>query len=312
MTRYIAHRLVTTIPVMGIVALIVFAMIRLTGDPAAILAGDTASSDQIDALRRSMGLDKPLYVQLALWIGQLVRGDLGVSLVSQVPVTKIIAERLGPTLALTVGTIIVSVVIAVFMGVVAARKHGSLLDRGVMAFSVFGFSVPAFITGYILIELFAIWLGVLPVQGYKPLSDGIGPFLSHLVLPVITLSASYIALIARISRTSVLEVIQEDFIRTARSKGLDERGVLMHHALRNAAVPIVTVIGTGVAVLIGGVVVTESVFNIPGLGRLVVESVLARNYPVIQGLVLFFSFFYIIINLAIDVLYTVIDPRIRY
>lgn len=312
MTRYIAHRLVTTIPVMGVVAIIVFAMIRLTGDPAAILAGDTASSDQIDALRRSLGLDKPLYVQFVVWVGQLVRGDLGVSLASQVPVTKLIAERLGPTLALTAGTIVVSVAIAVLLGVVAARKQGSLLDRGVMAFSVLGFSVPAFITGYILIEFFAIWLRILPVQGYKPLSDGIVPFLSHLILPVVTLSASYVALIARISRTSILEVIREDFIRTARSKGLNEQGVVMHHALRNAAVPIVTVIGTGVAVLIGGVVVTESVFNIPGLGRLVVESVLARDYPVIQGLILLFSVFYIAINLVIDVLYTVIDPRIRY
>lgn len=312
MTRYIAHRLVTTIPVMGVVAVIVFAMIRLTGDPAAILAGDTASSDQIDALRRSLGLDKPLYFQFVVWIGQLVHGDLGVSLASQVPVTKLIGERLGPTLALTVGTIVVSVVIAVLLGVVAARKHGSWVDRGVMAFSVFGFSVPAFITGYILIELLAVWLKILPVQGYKPPSDGILPFLSHLILPVVTLSASYVALIARISRTSILEVIQEDFIRTARSKGLNERSVVMHHALRNAAVPIITVVGTGVAVLIGGVVVTESVFNIPGLGRLVVESVLARDYPVIQGLILLFSAFYIVINLVIDVLYTVIDPRIRY
>lgn len=312
MTRYFVHRLGATIPVIGIVAVIVFAMIRLTGDPAAILAGDTATSDQIDALRRSLGLDKPLYVQFALWIGQLVHGDLGVSLVSQVPVTKLIMERLGPTLALTVGTIVVSVAVAVLLGVVAARKHGSLVDRCVMAFSVLGFSVPAFITGYVLIELFAIWLRVLPVQGYTPLRDGVIPFLSHLILPVITLSASYIALIARISRTSILEVIREDFIRTARSKGLSERGVLLHHALRNAGVPIVTVIGTGIAVLVGGVVVTESVFNIPGLGRLVVEAVLARDYPVIQGLILFFSLFYVVINLAVDVLYTVIDPRIRY
>jgi peptide/nickel transport system permease protein len=310
---YIARRLLATIPVMGMVALIVFAILRLTpGDPAVILAGDMATPQQLEQIRRTMGLDQPMYLQFLSWLGQLVRGDLGTSLISQVPVTSLIADRLGPSVALAVCTIVLSVLIAVPLGVLAASRHGSLIDRGVMAFSVFGFSVPVFLKAYLLILLFSISLGWLPVQGYKPLSGGFVEFAERMVLPVIALSASYIALIARIARTSILEVIGEDFIRTARAKGLKESAVLLQHALRNAAVPIVTIIGVGVAALISGVVVTESVFNLPGLGRLVVEAVLARDYPVIQGLILLFSFTYILINLTVDILYTVFDPRIRY
>lgn len=313
MVGYIARRLLATIPVMGMVALIVFAILRLTpGDPAVVLAGDMATPQQLEQIRRNMGLDQPIYLQFLSWLGQLVRGDLGTSLISQVPVTSLIADRLGPSLALAVCTIVLSVLIAVPLGVLAAARHGSLIDRGVMAFSVFGFSVPVFLKGYLLILLFSISLGWLPVQGYKPLSAGFVEFAERMVLPVIALSASYIALIARIARTSILEVIGEDFIRTARAKGLKESAVLLQHALRNAAVPIVTIIGVGVAALISGVVVTESVFNLPGLGRLVVEAVLARDYPVIQGLILLFSFVYILINLTVDILYTVFDPRIRY
>ncbi|MDB5946949.1 MAG: putative transporter permease protein [Ramlibacter sp.] len=295
------------------VALIVFAILRLTpGDPAAVLAGDMATPGQLAQIRSNMGLDQPMYLQFISWVLQLLRGDLGVSLISQVPVTSLIGDRVGPSLALAVGTIVLSVLVAVPLGVLAASRHGSLLDRGVMAFSVFGFSVPVFLKGYLLILLFSITLGWLPVQGYKPMEAGFVDFAQRLALPVIALSASYIALIARITRTSVLEVIGEDFIRTARAKGVKESAVLMQHALRNAAVPIVTIIGAGVAALISGVVVVESVFNLPGLGRLVVESVLARDYPVIQGLILLFSFVYILINLVVDILYTVFDPRIRY
>lgn len=310
---YIARRLLATVPVMAMVALIVFAILRLTpGDPAVVLAGDMATPQQLAQIRAQMGLDRPIHLQFVGWLGQLLRGDLGVSLTSQLPVTQLIADRMGPSIALAVGTIVLSVIVAVPLGVLAASRHGSLLDRSVMAFSVFGFSVPTFLKGYLLILLLALQFEWLPVQGYKPLSEGFWAFAERLVLPVISLSASYIALIARISRTSILEVIGEDFIRTARAKGLKESTVLMHHALRNAAVPIVTIIGVGVAALISGVVVTESVFNLPGLGRLVVESVLARDYPVIQGLILLFSFVYILINLMVDVLYTVFDPRIRY
>jgi peptide/nickel transport system permease protein len=251
-------------------------------------------------------------VQFILWLGQIVRGDLGISLISGVPVAQMIADRIGPTLALSTTIIVFSVVIAVPLGVIAAWRQGTLLDRSTSAFSVLGFSMPVFVIGYLLILLFSIELGWLPVQGYRPLSDGFWPFLSRLILPTLALGSAYIALIARITRTSVLEVMGEDYIRTARAKGLKENSILVNHALRNASVPIVTIIGVGITHLIGGVVVTETVFNLPGLGRLVVEAVLARDYPVIQGLILLFSFACILINLLVDVLYTVLDPRIRY
>lgn len=313
MLAYIARRLLATLPVMAMVAVVVFAILRLTpGDPAAIIAGDSATAEQLAQMRVHMGLDKPIYVQFFVWMMQLARGDLGLSLISGVPVAGIIGDRIGPTVALGTSIIVFSVIVAIPLGVVAAWRQGSLLDRAIMAFSVFGFSVPVFVIGYVLILVFAIQLGWMPVQGYRPLADGLWPFLQRLVLPTLALSTAYIALLARITRTSILEVMGEDFIRTARAKGLSEAVVLRRHALANAAVPIVTIIGVGVAALISGVVVTESVFNLPGLGRLVVEAVLARDYPVIQGLILFFSFIYIMINLVIDVVYTVFDPRIRY
>jgi peptide/nickel transport system permease protein len=304
---------VATLPVVGTVAIVVFAILRLTpGDPAAIIAGDSATSEQLQQIRAHMGLDKPVVVQFFLWLAQLLSGDLGISLVSQVPVSQLIADRIGPTIALATSIIAFSVIVAIPLGVLAAWRQGTLLDRLVSAFAVFGFSVPVFVIGYLLILLFSIQLGWLPVQGYRPLSAGFWPFAERLILPTLALSSAYIALIARITRTSILEVMGEDYIRTARAKGLKESAVLVRHALGNAAVPIVTIIGVGIATLIGGVVVTESVFNLPGLGRLVVESVLARDYPVIQGLILFFSLVYILINLLIDVLYTLFDPRIRY
>ena len=313
MLVYIARRLVATLPVMGTVAIVVFAILRLaTGDPAAIIAGDSATSEQLQHIRAQMGLDKPIYVQFLLWLVQLLRGDLGVSLISGVPVSGMIADRIGPTVALGTAIIVFSVIVAIPLGVMAAWRQGTLLDRSVTAFSVFGFSVPVFVNGYLLILLFSIALGWLPVQGYRPLGAGFWPFFERLILPTLALSTAYIALITRITRTSVLEVMGEDYIRTARAKGVKESTVLIRHALRNAAVPIVTIIGVGIATLISGVVVTESVFNLPGLGRLVVEAVLARDYPVIQGLIMFFSFVYILINLLVDVLYTVFDPRIRY
>ena len=313
MLAYIARRLVATLPVMGTVAIVVFAILRLTpGDPAAIIAGDSATSEQLQHIRAQMGLDKPIYVQFLLWLVQLLRGDLGVSLISGVPVSGMIADRIGPTVALGTAIIVFSVIVAIPLGVMAAWRQGTLLDRSVTAFSVFGFSVPVFVNGYLLILLFSIALGWLPVQGYRPLGAGFWPFFERLILPTLALSTAYIALITRITRTSILEVMGEDYIRSARAKGVKESTVLIRHALRNAAVPIVTIIGVGIATLISGVVVTESVFNLPGLGRLVVEAVLARDYPVIQGLIMFFSFVYILINLLVDVLYTVLDPRIRY
>ncbi len=313
MFNFILRRMFAAIPVMAMVAVIVFAILRLTpGDPAAIIAGDSATAEQLDQIRRVMGLDQPIYTQFFMWVGQLLSGDLGVSLLSGTQVSDMIMQRMGPSLALALSTIILSVLVAVPLGILAAWRQGKVFDRFVMATSVLGFSVPVFVTAYLLILVFSLKLGWFPVQGYKPLDEGVWPFMKSLVLPTIALSTVYVALIARITRTSIIEVMGEDFIRTARAKGLRERSVLLGHALRNAAVPIVTIIGVGVALLISGVVVTESVFNLPGLGRLVVEAVLGRDYPVIQALILLFALVYVLINLVVDTLYTVFDPRIRY
>ena len=313
MLAFIVRRLLATIPVLGMVALFVFLMLRLTpGDPAAVIAGDNATAVQIEAIRDQLGLNQPILTQFVIWLGDLLRGDLGESFFFKKQVSELILLRIEPTLSLAIVTIIITVLIAVPLGVIAAYKHGSGIDRLVMGFSVIGFSVPVFVLGYLLIYLFAIELKWFPVQGYKSIADGFWPFIHRLILPGFTLSVIYIALIARITRASVLEVLGEDYIRTAYAKGLTNRMVLMRHALRNAAVPIVTVIGIGIALLIGGVVVTESVYNIPGLGRLTVDAVLGRDYPTIQAVILVFSFVYVLINLVIDLAYTLLDPRIRY
>lgn len=313
MFGYLAKRILSTIPVVGVVAVFTFLLLRLSpGDPATIMAGDSASAAMVEEMRQRMGLDQPLVVQFLIWVTRLLQGDLGVSLHSNVPVASIIASRIWPTLALAASTMMVSIVVAVPLGLLAARARGTSIDRFVMSLAVLGFSTPVFVTGYLLVYFLSIQAGWFPVQGYNALHQGLGAFLQTLTLPTLSLSAVYIALIARISRSSVLEVLGEDFIRTARAKGAKEISVFMRHALRNAAVPIVTVIGLGAAFMIGGVVVTESVFNIPGVGRLVVEAVLARDYPVIQALILLFSFSYILINLVIDIIYVFIDPRIRY
>jgi len=313
MLAFVAKRVLATIPVMGVVALFVFLILHLSpGDPATVIAGDYASPSDVERIRAKLGLDQPIVVQFGKWIWSLLQGDLGVSIFSDLPVAKLIGQRIEPTLMLSLTTVIFTVIVAVPLGVIAAWKAGSWIDRGIMIFAVAGFSIPVFVLGYMLIYEFSLDLGWFPVQGYKSPFDGIGPFLRHITLPTLTLSVIYIALIARITRASVLEILGEDYIRTARAKGQTETKVLISHALKNAAVPIVTVIGLGVALLIGGVVVTESVYNVPGLGRLVVDAILKRDYPIIQGLILMFSFVYILINLVIDIVYTLVDPRIRY
>lgn len=313
MLSYILRRLAATVPVMLIVAIFVFLMLRLTpGDPAAIIAGDTANAEQVAQIRNRLGLDEPILSQFVLWLGNILRGDFGESFFFKKSVAELIVGRLEPTAALALCTIVIAVGVAVPLGVLAAYKQGSWVDRIVMGFSVMGFSVPVFVIGYALIYLFAIKLAWVPVQGYQPIANGFWGFLQRLILPSVTLSVVYIALIARMTRASVLETLGEDYIRTARAKGQVERKVLFNHALRNAAVPIITVIGLGVALLIGGVVVTESVYTIPGLGRLTVDAVLARDYPTIEAVILLFSLAYVLINLGVDLLYTVFDPRIRY
>jgi len=295
------------------VAVLVFLLLRLTpGDPAAIMAGDAASTEQIERIRAGLGLDRPVVVQFGIWLGKVLSGDLGESFYYRIKVAELIGQRLEPTFALSALTIFFAVFIAVPLGVIAASRFGGWFDRALMGFSVLGFSVPVFVLAYLLIWLVSLQLGWLPVQGYSRLAEGFWPFLEHLILPAITLSVIYIALIARVTRASVLEALGEDYIRTARAKGLPEFRVLVRHALANAAVPIATVIGIGIAILIGGVVVTESVYAIPGLGRLTVDAVLARDFPTIQGVILFFSFVYVLVNLLIDLSYVFLDPRIRY
>jgi len=298
---------------MGVVALFVFLLLHLSpGDPATVIAGDYASPADIARIRAQLGLDQPLYIQFTNWLVQLSRGDLGVSIFSNLPVSQLILQRVEPTLSLALLTLFIAIFVAVPLGILAAWKAGTWIDRTVMAFSVLGFSTPVFVLGYALIYVFALKLGLFPVQGFVSVSDGLMPFLHRLILPSITLSVIFIALFTRITRASILEILNEDYIRTARAKGLGDLSILSRHALPNAAVPIITVIGIGFALLIGGVVVTESVYNIPGLGRLTVDAVLRRDYPVIQGIILVFSALYVLVNLIIDILYVALDPRIRF
>ena len=313
MLQLVARRVLATIPVMGVVALTVFALLHLTpGDPAVIIAGDYATTQDIDRIRARLGLDRPLLTQAGIWLTSVVRGDLGTSIYSGLPVTRLIGQRVGPTAALTALAMVISVALAVPLGVLAAWRQGSWLDRIVMLFSVSGFSMPVFWLGFLLVWVFAIQWGVLPVQGYQPIDAGPWQFLRHLVLPAVTLSLVYMALIARMTRASMLGVLSEDYIRTAFAKGLAPRRVLLSHALKAASLPVVTIIGVGFALLIGGAVVTESVFALPGLGRLTVDAIVRRDYPVIQGVVLVVSGVYVLLNLVIDLAYVVLDPRIRY
>ncbi|PYM28460.1 MAG: peptide ABC transporter [Candidatus Rokuibacteriota bacterium] len=313
MLAEILRRLVATIPVMVVVALAVFALLHVTpGDPAVIIAGDYATGDDIARIRTRLGLDQPFHVQVGIWLGRIVRGDLGTSIFSGLPVATLIGQRAATTIWLTLFAMLISVGIGVPAGVVAAWRRGSWIDRAVMVFAVSGFSMPTFWLGFILVYVFAITAGWLPVQGYLPMASGLWPFFSHLILPALTLSLVYMALIARMTRASMLGVLEEDYIRTAFAKGLAPRWVLIRHALKNASLPVVTIIGIGFALLIGGAVVTESVFALPGLGRLTVDAIVRRDYPVIQGVLLVVSGVYVLINLVVDVLYVVLDPRIRY
>jgi len=313
MLSYILRRLFGVIPVMVVVGVFVFSLLHLSpGDPAAIIAGDNTSEENIARIRTSLGLDRPLLEQFGSWAWATLQGDLGVSMFSNVPVTELVQQRMGPTFSLAFTTMTVAVVIAVTLGVLAAWKAGSLLDRAVMGLAVAGFSVPVFVVGYIMVYFIALQWRWLPVQGYTPLTEGFWPWLRHLILPSFALGLAYVALIARITRASMLEVLDEDYIRTARAKGVANLSMLLRHALKNAAVPIITVIGIGVALLISGVVITESVFNIPGIGRLVVDAISRRDYPVIQGVMIIFAAIDVLINLLIDISYSFIDPRIRY
>jgi peptide/nickel transport system permease protein len=313
MLAFLLRRILATVPVLVIVALIVFLMLRLApGDPAAAILGDNASGNAMQGVRAQLGLEQTIPVQFVQWATRLASGDLGESYFLKQSVAGLIAQRIQPTLSLAALTLVFTVLIAVPLGVLAAWRHGGWLDRALMGFSVLGFSIPAFVIGYVLIWAVSLKAGWLPVQGYVRLEEGLLPWLRHLILPAVTLSIIYVALIARVTRAAVAEAMTEDYVRTARAKGVSEAGVLVRHALANAAVPIVTVIGIGIALLIGGVVVTETVFAIPGLGQLTVDAVLSRDYPLIQAITLFFSFLYVLVNLLVDLSYLALDPRIRY
>jgi peptide/nickel transport system permease protein len=313
MGAYIVRRILSTIVVMLIVGVCVFLLLHIApGDPAGIIAGDYTSPENILAIRRRLGLEDPIIVQFGRWCWRLLHGDLGISIFSDVPVMTLIVQRMQPTISLTAITLVFSVLTAVTAGVLAGWRAGGLLDRALMGFAALGFSVPVFVLGYVLIYFVAIRWRLLPVQGYVPIQNGFWPWLSHLIMPAFALGLAYVALIARITRTSMLEVLAEDYIRTARAKGATNTSTLLHHALKNAGVPIVTVIGIGVALLISGVVITETVFNVPGIGRLTVDAISNRDYPIIQGVMIVFSGVYVLINLGVDLIYTIIDPRIRY
>lgn len=313
MLGYVLRRLAATVPVLVLVALLVFFLLRLTpGDPAILIAGDQATTAQIAEIREKLGFDRPLAEQLLTYAGQLARGDLGASIFSGMAVTQLIAMRVEPTAMLALVAIVLALIIAVPLGTLAAVRAGSAFDRAVMAFAMLGFSSPVFVIAFLLVYVFALGLGWFPTQGYVPLAKGLGPCLNSLALPGLTLALLYAALIARITRASLLEVLAEDYMRTARAKGLMPARVVLRHALKNAAIPIVTVVGVGIAALLGGVVVTETVFNIPGLGRLTTDAILRRDYPVVQGLILVFSALYVLINLLVDLSYVLFDPRVQY
>lgn len=308
----ILKRILVTVPVMAVVAVFVFLLIHISpGDPAAVMAGDNATAEEVDNIRKGMGLDKPLLQQFAIWSGNILRGDLGTSISNQRPVAELIGQRVGPTVSIAVWTMIFAVVLAIPLGILAAYRAGTAVDRSVMLLSVLAFSVPVFLIGYLFVYLFSITLGWLPVQGYRPMSDGLLTYFKHLVLPCSTLGLVYMALLTRMTRATMIEALGEDYIRTARAKGLGIKAVIWH-ALKNAANPIVTTIGVGIALLIGGVVVTETVFAIPGIGRLTIDAVLRHDYPVIQGVLLVASGVYVLINLLVDLSYRLFDPRIRY
>lgn len=313
MLNFLFRRVLAVMPVLMVVAIIVFMMLRMTpGDPAAVIVGDGASADDIDRVRTELGLDKALPVQFLAWLGQVLQGDLGYSFFYKMEVSQLIAQRLGPTLSVAGWTMVLTVLMAVPLGLLAAWRRGGWLDRSIMAASVAGLSIPVFVGGYVLIWLFSMQLGWLPSQGYTPYDQGMLPWLRGLALPCLTLAVLYTALIARVTRAAVSEALTEDFVRTVRAKGVSEVRLMLRHALTNAAVPIVTVIGLSLAGLISGVVVTETIFAIPGVGQLTVDAVLSRDYPLIQGITVFFSLLYVVINLLVDLSYLMLDPRIRY
>lgn len=310
--KYIIKRIFSLIPVLFVVSIVIFGIIHITpGDPAAVILGQEATPEQIEQLREQLGLNEPLHLQYFHWVLGVVQGDLGTSYFMKEPVTQAIFEHLKPTLSVAVLAMIVSLIIAIPIGIAAANRRGTVTDQSIMGFALLGMSVPSFLLGLFLILFFGVKLGWLPVAGYQPMSNGLWNHLKYLIMPAISLGSIQAALIARMTRTSMLEVLNTNYIKTARAKGVKDRKIIYVHALRNAFLPILTVIGSTLGSLMAGAVVTETIFNIPGIGQLIINSVERRDYAVIQGVVLFVTVLYVFINLVIDLLYGVIDPRVR-
>ena len=313
MFAYSVRRILMTLPVMLFVALFVFGLLSLTpGDPAVLIAGEDATQQDIERIRSALGLDQPFLIRFAEWLWRVAHGDLGQSLFTGLPVTHMISQRLAPTLTLMLMTLVCSILIAIPLGALSAWRHHSAFDRLMLMLAVLSFSVPSFVVCYLLAWIFGLEIKWLPVQGYVPFSQGIWASMRTLILPTFALCSVYVALITRITRATLLETLTQDYIRTARAKGVGNKGILFRHALKNVAVPVITIIGSGVALLISGAVVTETVFSIPGIGRLTVDAILRRDYPIIQGVILMFSLMYVMINLLVDLLYRAFDPRIKY
>jgi len=310
---YLVRRLLALIPVALVVATVAFVLIHLApGDPASIIAGPDAGPDDVRRISRQLGLDQPWPMQMLQWYGRLLQGDLGQSIFLRKPVTEAILDRVEPTLLLTLGATVISIVLGVPAGVLSARYHNTATDQAFMALALLGISIPGFLLGLLFILFFGVWLGWFPVAGYSPLEYGVLATLRSLVMPAFALGLVQSALIARIARSSMLDVLREQFITAGRAKGLGEPAVVYKHAFKNAMIPTITIIGISFAILMSGAVVVETVFNIPGLGRLIISAVLRRDYPVIQGVVLCVAGVYMLINLAVDLSYLVIDPRVKY
>ena len=302
-----------SIPVMLVVGLFTFSLLYLTpGDPAAIILGDQATVEDLERIREKLGLNEAFHIRFGKWLGTVLSGDLGDSLFSNRKVTSLIWARVQPTISLTVLSLSLAVGTGVPLGILAAYKANTWIDRVVMVASVLGIAVPSFVMGFLVMWLFGIKFQIFPVAGFSPITEGFGDYMKHLAMPALTISMAFMALIARMTRASMMEVLQEDYIRTARAKGLGNRLVLFRHALKNAMLPVLTIIGLGLAGLVAGLVVVETVFAVPGLGRLVTDAISRRDYPVIQGVILTVSAVYIFVNLLVDVLYAYMDPRIRY
>jgi peptide/nickel transport system permease protein len=312
MLGFIVKRLLMALPVLVVVSFVVFGLLLLSPtDPAAVIAGDYATPAAVEALRVKMGLDQPLLFQYFHWVHQLLEGNFGVSIYENRPVIAMIAERAEPTISLAICVVILTTLFAVPLGVVSAWFAGRPLDRGTMAFAAIGTATPIFLFAYLLIGLFSKTLAMLPSYGFVSIREGVGPFLAHIALPTLTAGIAYGALVARVARASMLDALHQEYMRTAQAKGLSVRQMIFRHALPNSSIPIVTVIGTRFAALLGGVVVTETVFAIPGIGRLCVDAILHGDYPVVQGVIIVVSLVYVLINLLMDLAYPLIDPRVR-